>query len=137
MRLHGLLCRLTPRYSDLDLFGHVNNIRLLELVQDALFSLAWPDEVDGLFSDGFFIARHEIDYHARMKRGFQPVPVEVWVEAVGNSSFTVRCACRQEGQRVFTTRSVVVARARREERARPLTPRERAYLTNHMCPSLG
>lgn len=88
----GLVVPTAVRWSDVDVFGHVNNVAVLRLLEEA--RIAAFDELavrvgDGtsLLETGVVVARHEIEYRRQLiwRRG--PVPVRVWVTAVGGSSF--------------------------------------------------
>ena len=128
---NALVYRCSTRWADVDEFGHVNNVSLLQYVQEAVRQLMYPADRGAdwaLFGEGFMIVHHEIDYLRQLHHRDSPVPLETWVERIGTNSFTAAVSARQDGQAVFTTRTVVVARNRTTGRSRPLTPAERAHL---------
>ena len=127
---HTFWC--TTRWGDLDALGHVNNIKLVQYIQEAIFDLIREGEPDDVLPDGYMIARHEIDYRRQLHhRADQPVPLQIWVTAIGTNSFTVRTETRRSGNTVFEARTVCVARDRRTGMSRPLTEAERAHLARH------
>jgi acyl-CoA thioester hydrolase len=77
------------RWSDVDLFGHVNNAAYLGYLDDARFTL-FPsmgvDESGALTASMLVVVKHEIDYVSPLT--FRPAPfaVEVWVPRIGRSS---------------------------------------------------
>lgn len=88
----GLVVPTAVRWSDVDAFGHVNNVAVLRLLEEA--RIAAFDELaarvgDGtsLLETGVVVARHEIEYRRQLMWRRGPVPVRVWVTAVGGSSF--------------------------------------------------
>lgn len=88
----GLVVPTAVRWSDVDVFGHVNNVAVLRLLEEA--RIAAFDELaarvgDGssLLETGVVVARHEIEYRRQLMWRRGPVPVRVWVTAVGGSSF--------------------------------------------------
>jgi acyl-CoA thioester hydrolase len=83
---------LKPRWSDLDAYGHVNNVTWLEYLQEArvdmLFVHAPPGGSEGL-AQGVLVVRAEIDYRRPMGFRQQPYPIHLWVSKVGAASFTI------------------------------------------------
>jgi acyl-CoA thioester hydrolase len=88
------------RWSDLDVYGHVNNARILTLYEEArvaLFFIGARGRGLTSFEDGIVISRHEVDYvrpisYATGPDGaFRPprVRVELWVEQVRPSRLVV------------------------------------------------
>jgi acyl-CoA thioester hydrolase len=79
------------RWSDLDAFGHVNNARFLTLYEEARVALMFVEArkagVDS-FERGVVISRHEIDYMRPVDYA-EPVRIELWVEEIRPSRFTV------------------------------------------------
>ncbi|GIG41065.1 acyl-CoA thioesterase [Cellulomonas phragmiteti] len=77
------------RWSDVDLFGHVNNAAFLRYLDDARFTL-FPrmgvDEVGAMTASLLVVVKHEIDYLAPIRFRQEPVVVEVWVPRLGRSS---------------------------------------------------
>ncbi|MCC2316119.1 acyl-CoA thioesterase [Cellulomonas xiejunii] len=77
------------RWSDVDLFGHVNNAAFLRYLDDARFAL-FPrmgvDEVGAMTASLLVVVKHEIDYLAPIRFRPAPVVVEVWVPRLGRSS---------------------------------------------------
>lgn len=77
------------RWSDVDLFAHVNNAAYLRFLDDARFALFPNMGVDpaGRPSDSMLVVvKHEIDYLAPLAFRPEPVAVEVWVPRIGRSS---------------------------------------------------
>ena len=127
---HTFWC--TTRWGDLDALGHVNNIKLVQYIQEAIFDLIKEGDHEDVFPDGYMIARHEVDYRRQLHHhADQPVPLQIWVTAIGTNSYTVRTETRRGGQTVFEARTVCVARDQRTGMSRPLTEAERRHLTRH------
>ena len=77
------------RWSDVDLFGHVNNAAFLRYLDDARFATFPQMGVDssGAIADAVLVVvKHEIDYVSAVSFTPDPVAVEVWVSRVGTSS---------------------------------------------------
>lgn len=83
--------RTHVRWSDVDLFGHVNNAAYLRYLDDARFALFdMGVDADGqLTSSRLVVVKHEIDYLTRLSYRPQPIDVEVWVPRIGRTSVDV------------------------------------------------
>jgi acyl-CoA thioester hydrolase len=130
------------RWSDLDAFGHVNNARFLTLLEEAraalLFLAATVEEVG--FAEGVVIARHEIDYLRPIgyvsRDPAQPVPtvrVELWVEDLRPSRFTLAYELFDGDVLASRARSVLVPYDLERQRPRRLTDAEIAFLKPYVA----
>lgn len=81
-------CQL--RWADFDAFRHVNNVRYLELFQDARIDFAnamLPDPQR--LEAATVVARQEVDYLVPLHYRPGTVDVPIWVTRMGRSSVTV------------------------------------------------
>ncbi|GAA1505664.1 acyl-CoA thioester hydrolase [Agromyces terreus] len=101
MRLHVP----TPlRWSDLDAYGHVNNARMLSLLEEARIQAFWMSEETAEHAVGAttavidatpgsstltLIARQEVEYLAPIPYRRQPLDVELWIGHLGGASIDV------------------------------------------------
>ena len=114
---------LAVRWSDLDAYGHVNNVKFYDYVQQARIALInqsvqWPAE------SLWMVARQDVRYRAPLDHRLTPYEVATWVTAVGNRSFTVAAEIRDPGSgTVYATAGTVVVGSR------PLTPEQRDALS--------
>ena len=113
---------LTVRWSDLDSYGHVNNVKYYDYVQEARISLVsstvgWEPEAV------WMVVRQDLEYLKPIDFRTQPYEVGTAVSAIGNRSFTVAAEVSDpESSTVFATaRTVVVGES-------PLTDDQRAAL---------
>lgn len=124
------------RYSDLDAQGHVNNARVLTLLEEA--------RVDWLYADaphhgaeqlvqGMVVASLDIQYKKPINFG-PPARVSLGVAKVGNASFTVDYVVTSAGDIVATATTVMVAIDLNDGRPRRLGDIERAYLAGYQAP---
>ncbi|MGH8867678.1 MAG: acyl-CoA thioesterase [Actinomycetes bacterium] len=127
-RRHVYGCPL--RWSDMDAFGHVNNVVFLTYLEEArvdmLFALDSP--VRDL-SEGVVVARHEIDYKRPLVYRPEPVRIETWVTRVGAASFDVAYEVRDDDDVYVRAASVLVPYAMDKARPRRITPIERDFLS--------
>src|SRR4051794_8274127 len=96
------------RFSDVDLLGHVNNVRYVEYVQDAETDLMVGVYVEAAISGHIdtVVARTEIVYLGQMNLRREPYEVWTRVSAVGTTSLTLESEIR-DGQRVMARARVV------------------------------
>lgn len=125
------------RWSDIDSYGHVNNVQYFRLLEEARVALFFEQaRKDGLTTlDGaLVVVRHEIDYRRSMRYRPEPVTIELWAEEIRVSSCTIGYEVRDDARTYAEARSVLAAYDAEEERARRLSERERAWLERYHRP---
>jgi len=98
------------RWSDMDVYGHVNNARILTLYEEARVALMFTGARErGItsFEQGILIARHEVDY-LRPVDYTDPVRIELWVEELRPSRFTIGYELFDAGEVASRARTVCV-----------------------------
>ena len=116
-------CPINVRWSDLDSYGHVNNVTFYDYVQEARIalitsSLGWTaDRV-------WFVVRQDVDYLAPLDFALEPYEVATSVVALGRRSFTLTAELNdpRSGRVYARARTVAVGRE-------PLTEGDRVGLT--------
>ena len=120
------------RFSDVDVYGHVNNVKYFEYYQEAriafVLSLA-----GGLFDPDSsmrqVVARIDVDYKRPIVFRPEPYTVETWVSRNGTSSYGLSCRIVDEDGTVYSTaEAAMVTFDTSTQRARPLSADERARL---------
>ncbi|WP_372595303.1 acyl-CoA thioesterase [Actinotalea sp.] len=118
------------RWSDVDLFGHVNNAAYLRYLDDArftLFSGMGVDETGALTASLLVVVKHEIDYLAPLTFRPAPIAVEVWVPRIGRSSVDIAYEVVDEPGTVYLrARSRMVQLDSATHASREFTTQERA-----------
>jgi acyl-CoA thioester hydrolase len=105
------LKQLRVRFSDIDVLGHVNNVRYMEYVQEAKTAMSTEvfrtARVDGTVR--LVVARSEIDYVGQMN--LRPEPYDVWtrVASIGTTSFVTEAEIRDGDAVMARSRSVMVS----------------------------
>jgi acyl-CoA thioester hydrolase len=118
------------RWSDMDAYGHVNNARFLTLYEEARVALFFAGARElGItsFEDGVVIARHEIDYLRPVDYG-DPVRIEMWVEEIRPSRFTIAYEMIDGEVVASRARSVCVLFNLGNQHPRRISDTERAFL---------
>lgn len=108
------------RWSDQDLLGHVNNARMITLIEEC--RVRWMHEIRAghITGGGLLVARQTIDYLVPVMYGPE-LKMTVTVKKLGNSSFTVNTRGDQDGRQVFDHDCVLVHIDRETAKPAPLT----------------
>ena len=135
MPRHIYACPL--RWSDMDAFGHVNNVVFLRYLEEARIDFTFTNagEVgEKAFSEGSVVARHEIDYLRPLVYRPEPVTIETWLTKLGNASFTVAYEIKDADTGTVYVRAstIVVPYDLAAARPRRLTVGERAFLADYL-----
>ena len=99
---------LTVRWSDLDSYGHVNNVKYYDYIQEArinlvVSTLGWQPE------DVWMVVRQDLEYLKPIDFRSEPYEVGTAVVALGSRSFTLAVEIRDPASRtVFATALTVV-----------------------------
>jgi acyl-CoA thioester hydrolase len=121
---HEYACHV--RFSDVDVYGHVNNVKYFEYYQEArlafLMSLGRAEGEQGF---SLVVARLDVDYKRPIL--FRPTPYTVWswVTGIGTSSFRIASEIRDGDQLLSRAQATMVTFDRTAQRSRPLTDEER------------
>ena len=124
------------RWDDIDAFGHVNNAKYLTYIQEARFQWSFyqyasKSETPTLVE--MVVARAEVDYIAPIYEGGRFYDVNLWVEAIGNSSFTMGYEVVGDIGLVHAkVKTVQVAVSMETKKSRPLTDTEREFLNTYL-----
>lgn len=96
------------RWSDQDMLGHVNNAKVITLVEEA--RIQWLQAAWGrsdLRQAPTLVARMELNYRYPVYYG-KELRIELGVGHVGRSSYTITCRGIQEGRVCFDGLNVMV-----------------------------
>jgi acyl-CoA thioester hydrolase len=118
------------RWSDMDVFGHVNNARFLTLYEEARVALMFTGAREaGLctLEAGVVIYRHEIDY-LRPVDYSEPSRVDLWISEIRPSRFVVDYEFFASERLASRAKSVCVPFDLATGRPRRLSDDERKYL---------
>lgn len=124
------------RWSDMDAYGHVNNVQYLRYLEEArVYAFhEWFGQERSLLEDGVLVARSEIDYVAPMTFNYQPALVTLWCSAISGASFDIAYVVGQRGSDVTFARaeSTLVTYDLAAQRPRRIAEHERAAIESVM-----
>jgi acyl-CoA thioester hydrolase len=113
------------RWDDIDAFGHVNNAKYLTYIQEARF--LWSPVLE------MVVARAEVDYLVPIYVGGRFYDVNLWVEEIGNSSFTMGYELAGDNGVIHArVKTVQVTVSMETKKSRPLTDLEREHLNKYL-----
>lgn len=113
------------RWDDIDAFGHVNNAKYLTYIQEARF--LWYPLLE------MVVAKAEVDYLVPIYEGGRFYDITLWVEQIGNSSFTLGYEVIGDNGVVHAkVKTVQVAVSMETKKSRPLTDPEREFLKQYL-----
>ena len=111
------------RWSDTDVFGHVNHARVLGLLEDARLAMADPTP-----GAGIILARLEVDYLRQIHyRAGEHLTVVGTVTRLGRSSIGMRQELAQDGEPALRAEMVLVNFDYATDASAPLTDAQRAH----------
>lgn len=128
--------KVRVRYSDLDAQGHVNNARVLTLLEEARVDWLWvdaPKHGADLLSKAIVVSSLEIKYKRPILMG-PPAIVSLGVAKIGTASFTVDYVVTSKDDIVATASTVLVPIDLQQGRPRRLGDAEHSYLARFKAP---
>lgn len=129
------------RWADLDLLGHVNNVRYVDYLQEArgalLRACLEAAGVERHESDGYVVVRHEVSFVAPLLFRTTSVAIDSWVTEVRGASFTLGHEIYLEtetGERVvyLRARTVLAPFVHASGQPRRMSEAERAALAPYL-----
>jgi acyl-CoA thioester hydrolase len=123
---------LTPlRWSDMDAYGHVNNVQFLRLLEDArvvAFAAAGSDEGGDVVETGLLVARQQIEYLLPLVYRTAPVAIDLWLTDLQTASFDLGYEVLDDDRVYARAETTLVLFDRVNDRPRRMTPSERERL---------
>ncbi len=109
------------RFSDVDLYRHVNNVKYFEFMQEARIDLLRLDQKPaGEAALTVVVVAVDVEYSRPILLRPDPYPVDTWVERVGGSSLTLASEISDGSAVLARARAVVVGFDPETFRATPL-----------------
>jgi acyl-CoA thioester hydrolase len=127
---------LRVRWSDVDAYRHVNNVKYIEYFQEARIRYMMRLHEDGDTFGSIVVARTDVDYRRPILFRMTPYEVHSWISHVGRTSFVIAAEIRDPsagapgsgGEVLASSRVVAVGFDQETQQAAPLTPDHRARL---------
>jgi acyl-CoA thioester hydrolase len=133
---------LTPlRWSDMDIYGHVNNVQFLRIMEEARV-IAFSEGTTGsqMVPTGLLVVRTEIEYLNELVYRPEPIAVDLWVTRVGAADFDMGYELLDEAPDDASGNGAATVYARAEitlvafdlatQKPRRITPEDRKLLAD-------
>lgn len=125
------------RWSDMDAYGHVNNVQFLRLLEDArIYAFEnWFGRERGVLGEGLLVARHEIEYRQPLVYRQEPIPISMWISKLGGASYDIGYVVHNgEGTEYAIAESTMVAYDFERETARRISESDKESLKQFIAP---
>ncbi len=128
------------RWSDMDAYGHVNNVPFLTYLEEARIDMLQDLIVrakaeDGPLTAGILVASTAIEYKTPLVHRTAPVPIAVWATKIGAAHFDLAYEVNDGADVVYARASSrLVTYDFAAERPRRLRPHEKAFLERYLEP---
>lgn len=128
-------CRM--RWGDMDAQEHINNASYLDYLQEARvdFLLSGPPVLQDLLATGVLVVSHQVEYLRPVEHAETPLQIELWVDSVGGSRFTIGYDVFDSGQLAARARTGAVPFDLANNRLRRLSSEERSLLGTALEPA--
>jgi acyl-CoA thioester hydrolase len=142
--VHEYSCHV--RFSDVDVYGHVNNVLYFEYFQEARLAFLTAIGYRGRGPGGLVVAHVRVDYRRPIVLRTEPYVVTTTVTRVGSSSFELASRIVDgpgpgpgpgSGLGYADARSVMVGFDPATQSSRPLSDHEREVLTGRLDEKLS
>ncbi|HEX5114309.1 MAG TPA: thioesterase family protein [Pseudonocardiaceae bacterium] len=132
------VAEVRPRWSDMDVFGHVNHASTVTLLEEARIDLLFTEagrHSAATMAEGIVVARLAVDYHSPLVADGSMVRVEISVRDLRAASFTLDYTVyngrRNSDAVVATAETLLVPYDVNLGRPRRLTDAERDFLAGY------
>ncbi|HET6654000.1 MAG TPA: thioesterase family protein [Nocardioides sp.] len=130
---HEYTCHV--RFSDVDVYGHVNNVKYFEYYQEARIDFLRSMRTDDEPHLATVVARIDVDYRRPILFRPEPYVVRTWVTRVGTSSYSLASDISDDHTVLSRAQAVLVAFDMSSQRSRPLRDLERQVLEGALEPA--
>jgi len=128
-----LSIKITPRFGDMDILGHVNNIvpaQWFEMGRTAVMKFFDPELTLSRKTFPLIMAHSEYDFVGQLF--FKEVEIKTWISKIGTKSFTVYHEAWQEGRLCVKGIAVIVHYDFNTEKSTPIPDDKRKLLEEHL-----
>jgi acyl-CoA thioester hydrolase len=119
---------LKVRWSDVDAYRHVNNVKYIEYLQESRIGYMMAMHQKGDEFGPIVVARTDVDYRRPILFRLATYEVHNWISHVGTTSFTVAAEMRDGDELLASAQVVIVGFDPETQRSAPLTPDHRRRL---------
>ncbi|AZG43960.1 acyl-CoA thioesterase [Gordonia insulae] len=132
----GYVVKVPVRWSDMDVFAHINHARMVTLIEEARIPwLFYDDRPTASLREGCVVADLHVKYREQVRHDQGPISVTMYVEQLRAVDFTVGyevrpCDGDPAARPAVTATTQLVAFDVENQRLRRLTTEEKDYLAS-------
>jgi len=125
---------ITPRFGDIDLLGHINNIvpaGWFELARNRIIKMFYPATEIKREHFPLVLAHSDYDFMGQLYFDYD-VEIKTWVSKIGTKSFTVYHEARQQDRLCVRGSAVIVYYDFNAEQSVPIPEDKKQLLSEHL-----
>ncbi|WP_086932589.1 acyl-CoA thioesterase [Agarilytica rhodophyticola] len=133
MNKHLFKCPV--RWSDMDIYGVVNNVSIMRLLEEARVDFIWglsSKEGDAFFDRGSVVVSHSIKYLKPLRHKHEPVDILIWVSGISASTVTIAYTIHDEGSICTSAVTTMAPYCYERSKPRSLSDAEEAFFLKYM-----
>nr|WP_269781589.1 thioesterase family protein [Nocardia bovistercoris] len=129
--------KVEVRWSDMDVFQHVNHARMVTLLEEARIPWLFDGSPTTSLREGCVLTDLRVRYRGQLRHEDTPLDIAMWIEQLRAVDFTIGYEVRANGAALdsppaVTASTQIAAFDMPTQRLRRLTGPERDYLTEWM-----
>jgi len=128
------ITKVTPRFGDMDVLGHINNtvpVVWFELSRNWLYKIFDPELKLSKTTFPLILAHTDYDYVAQLFFKYE-VEIRCWISRIGTKSFTVYHEAWQQGKICVKGSAVIVHYDFNIEKSTPIPEDKKILLEKYM-----
>jgi len=128
--------KVTPRFGDIDMLGHINNIipsHWFELARTPIMKIFDPELKLTRETFQIIMAHTEYDFIDQIFFQYE-VEVKTWISKIGNKSFTVYHEAWQQGRLCVKGKAIIVHYDFATKQTTSIPDDKRKLLQEHLLP---
>jgi len=128
--------KVTPRFGDIDMLGHINNIipsHWFELARTPIMKIFDPELKLTRETFQIIMAHTEYDFIDQIFFQYE-VEVKTWISKIGNKSFTVYHEAWQQGRLCVKGKAIIVHYDFATKQTTSIPDDKRKLLAEHLLP---
>lgn len=141
MATHVYSCPV--RWSDVDLYGVVNNVAYLRLLEEARVDLVWRIgsrdrmENDAFFHGGSVVVNHHIEYRRPLFYSYENIDIELWVSNLKYSQVTIEYVIKDKATTFALASTTMAPYSYSKKHPRRLSDEEISFFSDFYHPGIG
>lgn len=137
---HTFTTKVPVRWSDMDVFQHINHARMVTLIEEARIPwLFYDGRPTATLREGCLVADLRVKYQGQIRHDEAPLQVTMWVSKLRAVDFWVDYEVRPQGAEL-TSKPAVIASTQlvafdiENQQLRRISPEEKEFLQLFLAP---